>query len=1353
MDRRRFCFTMLSIPGALSASRLALAQDGSAAYTQGRAVWDHTRRIRFVLSDPLEHPFYFWPRTLLHCPIAFDEPVALDRLQLLHTSSGEPLPLQFSDVVSEHGRIRSATLHFFADLPSGGHHEFVLSEAASPVAIKPLVSARAEGQTEGQTDGQTLVLDNGAIQVRLPASQTLHGEAPGPVLQLARGGSWFGNSRLHFTGDNVVRLTTEPLAQGPLFLRYRLTYETAGGSRYIATVQLNAGMDFVRLSEDMEAIHPGVHGEIVTDWTGLGITHRQSANHPYPTPPKPLPYDDYAWEPLAQPYPPRPGELEGGELPFVVGLFQPWSPYRISTWSNFWNQHSNDALAVFIDRAVEWEDHEYANEISSTALAIRFHTRDGQFHWTAALQRGSRSTCLALYDHARDKEAMHRIEQQAAGVTEAGIRYKTTFTFVSHAQFLQSRYGTLDLDLVKDWVLDYPRSAKRAPVVFQTGDVKDATEVERRILSSNFACALACAGTRQNADFSPVPCRQVERFWVDGYNRLESSLTDRQRRRLTATFLLMAYVTGGEEFMPLVRMVSGHPNFIADVKSVPAGTAFLFPQHAMSSTWADLWEKAMLQTMRYNTRPTVQAWDAVGGRWTENLGTYVWAFLRPALHSEFLAESFDGNKRLLSPQLAELAEWLTHALSAPFRGESKEAWELLALDGGHEWGTVAPGHAPARVHLPLGAHSDERIPPRSMWYLGNLLRNYAPLAAEHAMWAARPASQDMETAPGPNAWDALYTAPDNLGTNPHLVSRKHTGYGIVLRAAVGSDDELSVHLQQIDDGPNYRWGRSAEGGCGAIYFYAAGKAFSFTGSEDVGDRNDQDTDFCSNFGVYKDGFFRTIGMNVLSRPMFDLGVGQFAKIVPRESPQPYATPEYLSRSVLLAGHDYFVLTDRVQHPLVDHRFSWFVRRGSNFPEMHFVRAGDPKSRQTKRSTVETEETRGMWVDGEGDSMVVVTHRKDLTAKATRFGCTVQGSGFDDKIFDSTEPLRTTDVSTRFEGTSGLIRHTAAGTEFALFHGTTIGVGDLTFHLAAADEDNSLGIGGTLQPNLAPRGRFVATQATDVTIELAQAAEGTRFFLDGEAVSASFSGGKLSVHVPRGHHAWEITPGLPVPLAPHVQRTENFAGGAHVFLAPVASAESYILELSHDNGLTWASAASGKPVLELRGLANGTKVHVRGIAKNAQHASEPGPEYPLYVSDQPLPPPDGLRVALAEGAATLTWGEVLGVTEYRVYARALGERAFRILYRGLDRTIIDRRSTIHAAHATPSPLRTPADAVVEYYVTSVNGNGEGPRSRAANADPGSWRNWDPRPGEPFRRVYSFEPGSEPAPGTLPRYYPE
>src|SRR5690606_11705791 len=115
-------------------------------------------------------------------------------------------------------------------------------------------------------------------------------------------------------------------------------------------------------------------------------------------------------------------------------------------------------------------------------------------------------------------------------------------------------------------------------------------------------------------------------------------------------------------------------------------------------------------------------------------------------------------------------------------------------------------------------------------------------------------------------FDLMFPKKDyDTGTPPDLKSAKYTGYGIILRAGVGTEDELSVHLSQIDKGPNYRWGNVAQGGTGTIYFYANGKSFSHNGSEDAGDRRVQDTDLITNFGVFKDGTFKGIGQNVLNK--------------------------------------------------------------------------------------------------------------------------------------------------------------------------------------------------------------------------------------------------------------------------------------------------------------------------------------------------------------------------------------------------------------------------------------------------------------------------------------------------------
>ena len=1361
LNRRSFCFGALTLPAFTipSMASVAPAPTESSLSTEPQ-VWNKLRRIRFVLNDALDHPFYWWPRTLLSYPIEFQVPADLDRMQLTRVDTGERVPIQFSDVVHVQSGVHSATLHFFSDLPSGAQREFVLTAADQPVLH--------QRQVDEKLEGNTIVLGAGPMRVRIPRTQQVSGDAPGPIMQVSRGGPWVGSSTLKISGDPVIQITANRLDDGPLFVIYELVYQTRGGSRYVARIQCNGGFDFVRLQENMDGLRSGARGMIETTWTGFDATHRQTPNHPFPVPDQIRNYDDYAWERIDEPWPTRdvrfgssrpvyPEVLPEGDLPVVLGVYQASTASSVGTSATFWAQHSGDALGIFIDKVAAWQDHEYAYEVESATLEVRFNYRDGRFSWKWPLARGCRSTCITFYDHEKDKQAQRQLEHNFQGVRQDGLTYKVLLNFTSYPMFLQNRYGTLDLNCVKDWVLAYPESARRPPVLFPEATVTSPEELERSILADNYVCTLPVTGTREDGGFNPVRARHILDWWIADFNYMRAGMTDRQRARLTAMFLFVAYVHAGDDFMPLVPMLGGHPNFLADVKGVPPAMSFLFPDHPKAQAWVDMWEKCVALVTRYNTRPSVKTWDADGGRWTENLGTYVWAFLRPSLRTDFLVRSFDGVERFATPQLAQMADWLVNALSAPFNGESEEAFRALQnLDYGHEWGALAPGKGPFRVFPPQGAHSERRIPPRSLWYLGTCIERYAPLAAEHAMWAALPTSQDMETPPQPPPpWrDIMYRSPDNRGTNPHLRSRKHTGYGVVLRSAVSLPEEVSIHLQQIDQGPNYRWGWAGEGGCGVLYFFAAGKAYSFNGSEDVGDRRDHDTDFCTNFGVFIDGEFRSVGQNVLSQPLYDLGAGQFAQIVPRSGHDAYSAPQYVSRSVLLAGHDYFVLYDAVLNQSIAHRLSWFVRRGSELPFIQLLRGADPKVRETQRTDIQTAATTGVWFDGVGDSAALVSHRKDLEVVATDFGCRVHAADFDDLVFSNPEPIHFSDGLTSFEGTAGLIRHKQAGIEFAMFHGTKIGVsGRGVSGLTFSTTDTDLGISGSLFTGQSPRGRYYAPNASSVTITLASYSAGARFYIDGEPQGEPSPSSAFTVNLKAGRHEWELTDALPIPIAPEILRTENRAGGARVVVSPVAAATSYRMELSKDNGVTWSKiTVQEDPVIEISSLVNGEKVHVRAVALNAAHESSPGPEYPLYVSSAPPPPPDGLCIELSDGTATLTWGEVLGIIEYRLYARLAGQDEFHLIYRGRDRAYEDKRPEIQTANAIPETSAVPAAGVIEYCVTAVNGNGEGARSRNANTNPASWRNWDPRPGEPFRRVYGFSSDSPPPSEGMPRYYP-
>jgi hypothetical protein len=57
------------------------------------------------------------------------------------------------------------------------------------------------------------------------------------------------------------------------------------------------------------------------------------------------------------------------------------------------------------------------------------------------------------------------------------------------------------------------------------------------------------------------------------------------------------------------------------------------------------------------------------------------------------------------------------------------------------------------------------------------------------------------------------------------------------------------------------------------------------------------------------------------------------------------------------------------------------------------------------------------------------------------------------------------------------------------------------------------------------------------------------------------------------------------------------------------------------------------------------------------------------------------------------------------------------------------------------------------VTAVNGNGESDKCAWIDTDPDSWLNFDPVPGEPFRRVASKWGGNDNTGDKTDLYYPQ
>lgn len=116
------------------------------------------------------------------------------------------------------------------------------------------------------------------------------------------------------------------------------------------------------------------------------------------------------------------------------------------------------------------------------------------------------------------------------------------------------------------------------------------------------------------------------------------------------------------------------------------------------------------------------------------------------------------------------------------------------------------------------------------------------------------------------------------------------------------------------------------------------------------------------------------------------------------------------------------------------------------------------------------------------------------------------------------------------------------------------------------------------------------------------------------------------------------------------------------------------------------------------------------------------------------------MSIRDGKIDLTWGKVLGSSEYKLYRRVKNSAKFQLIYSGDKNQLID-------SHLSDKEI-------YEYAISAINGNGESGLSNMINNDPSSWMNFNPMPGEPFRRSVNLYDGSRDNSGNpVELYYPK
>ncbi|WP_139996221.1 fibronectin type III domain-containing protein [Paenibacillus paridis] len=1238
--------------------------------------------MTIALEDQLNHPKYGWPLTLLRYAVQFPRGQAHRSSLRLREKRGdgvEQVTFQLVDAVIQDGFVESATVCFYADLPYGSKREFEIEYAAEPLqGWQPAEPAAVRTETgfeianaqwnavfiNSHDQPVTSFRDGGGgseCRIRLFELQ----KSASVIAEADEGGAAEARCEgvLLFSSSDSVDVQMRCLSEGPVFVEFEIACSWQDGRTYLLRLLLHGQLPMAELHEEMTGFDDNVAGnpQLQLSWSIGELERRYSPNR-----------GEEAADAYLKP---------DGSWPAVL------LPYR--NWNSWWHEKTvafgsaSSRVGLFVLDAGGWDDGQYALWGAATKQAVRFHTEEID---------GSEE-CLCTYPIAGRRRQTAIMLVAGDGSRNYGMK-----------DFERRRiwYSLLHLNKVKDWVLNWEEQQNEYPRFFtQTPSFPASVERMERLAYEE------CPNMVDIENVNPVSARAFFR-WVPLCDLSASGMTAEQFKRIKAASAFMAYVHEDENVMPIRHMLAGHPNFLADVAAVHGMMAALYPRHPHAKRWRNRFEQAMALQLKYHVRPAVDRLQTQGGRWTENLGCYTWAALKPMLQTAILLGD-SGDNPILYPRIKELAQWMLHAVSAPVEGK--------------------------RTYPPQGAHSRLEGIPYLLRFLAQMLMRYDPLLGEQLLHITQDEAAAFEAKPEDAAWRQMLQGrwSGNHGIKPALATASYTGYGIVHRAFVGTPDEMSVHLQQLDAGPNYRWGRASDGGNGVLYYYAGGKRYSSNGPEDVGDLNRGDGEACTSFAVIEHRDFRGIGLHELTEPVYDFAFGQYSRIVSDTK----ARPNYLSRSVTVSGSDYIVLYDEVADQQTKGRFSWFVQEQDAFPQILQLLPGAAGREVALRAPTDSSpnyshpaaKVKGRYYDGCGDFLTVVSHLAEgaLQAKRTCYGAAIDRGNRKDYVFRQAAAIRFQSDSLAFEGKSGLIRSCGetGRTELAIFAGQSIRYGDYSIVLKR-DLDQPgwplTGFAMTIIDGKRIVGEWQAFEMAEAELSsgepLARLAD-YALYIDGVRTdSYTASKGTVTFQLSPGRHRWEWTSFLPEPEQVKQLNASAVSGGAYLQWQPVPSAEGYEVCVTSEDEASGQHLATTDSHLKVNGLKAGCKYIVKVRACNSDHAGSWSEEYPLYGSDGPPDIPDGLRIRRMDQGILLQWGQVGGASAYRLYRKEQGDEGQRLVYEGQLDSYTDYEVT--------------QGAIYEYSVAAINGNGESKASPARSTEWGGLTDWDPRPEEGFRR---------------------
>jgi hypothetical protein len=845
---------------------------GTASALLGLGVRNKLAMASALATTPLVRPgdirlkeylgIYDFPEEVLTYPLAFDTPVRIADLRLVAKGRREPMVFQLSDVQQQGGLLKSANLHFRADLKANQEKSFSL------VSDGGIAQAQAQPIALEALSGDRAALHANQLHILVPAgrNRTLHvpvADAPAPLLAIAREpGKWAGAGKLEGPPDLVVETLDAHLVEsGPLFARYAVTYTFSGNRSYAVELKIQTNEAHVEIDELSNGFGPadrlafrfsmkdGIdpNGRLLMANGGYSTGGlQQGASGAYDQ-----------------------GANPAGLLPIKLGLYTPNSinlPRAIA----FWNDQGANAILFSLCRLPDWKTSQRALWSSSSLpdnLEFYADKTTGDKYVRAAVVGPARFWAIALIP--RDQMIVRGVTQ--GQISQAVRPPEARWLAVSSAEGMLAYGGGPEVRLLlklndfslnryKDCIFEFPENARTTAFTLPNAIPEEMTGPDYLKAYRRNIAYLGQVGWDFSGDLGPNHWGWSNEPASVNYAHNVARWNEQDHMQARSWLVFNAYLLELDTAMPHSSMLGGHPNFFAEFKEILGIAAGLFPLHPAAPRWRDTYQGFFAEYLDKYVRKGDATTGALAGRFTESIACYNYASMEAVGMAAAGFKQFDGTQLLDRPGVRDWARWDMEC-RLPFR-----------LDG-------------ARVVPPQGAHAAmSLLGPGGRWH--NVAYAFAQQLKESAPQLG-------------NEWLWTITAGAE-GTRPAaLASAVFADYGPVLRYDFGGPNEAYLQMQQLN-GQGYRWSGTSNG---ALYYAAKGKVWSWNLMETNGDGFD-----ITKLPVFQVGK-ASLGASPADSVLHNFGFAQFYRA---QANTQKGTPAYQSRAVIMVRGDYLAVYDQAQ---------------------------------------------------------------------------------------------------------------------------------------------------------------------------------------------------------------------------------------------------------------------------------------------------------------------------------------------------------------------------------------------------------------------------------------------------------